>query len=260
MLKKEYIDKIVFGGIYKCKTNYPCNKYGDSLNDQKYGVWVPIYYEYKDYQDKEHKGYGMIDTYQLDYDIRNTRDKDIDYTSMSKFEIIVKNLTELKNPKKGYWAKYKTSDYYYKAFCELTNSNFDDFELVADLHDYEVTTKPEYYNEEDTITYLKLYQEHAYPYGIHIVKKDAEVNYKYKITNKICESRRFNYSKPSSINDYEKKELLSLEKEAIEKKQEYNKSELDMFIKENDFLAKQREEYNDFMDNLKSDLDEIIGE
>lgn len=254
MLKKEYIDKIVFGGIYKCKTKYPCNKYGDSLNNQKYGVWVPIYYEYKDWQEKEHKGYGMIDTYQLDYDIRSTNNKDIDYTGMTNFEIIVANLTQLKNPANGTRAKRKTSDYYYKAFCELTNSNFNDFVLMADLNNYETTSKPEYYNKEDTITYLKLYNGHAYPYGINIVKKGAEVNYKYKITNKIYESKRFNYRVPSSINDYEIKELLDLEKEAMDKKQEYNKKELDMYIKENEFLAKQREEYNNFMKKLETDL------
>ena len=47
---------------------------------------------------KEHKGYGMIDTYQLDYDIRSTNNKDIDYTGMTNFEIIVANLTQLKKP------------------------------------------------------------------------------------------------------------------------------------------------------------------
>lgn len=251
-MNKENIEKIVFGGIYKCKTKYPCNKYGDSLNDQKYGVWVPIYYEYKDWQEKEHKGYGMIDTYQLDYDIRSTNNKDIDYTGMTNFEIIVANLTQLKNPANGTSAKRKTGDYYYSAFCELTNSNFNDFELIADLHDYETTSKPEYYNKEDTFSYLHLYREHAYPDGINIVKKGAEVNYKYKITNKIYENKRYTYSLPNSINDYTKNELLSLEKEAIEKNQEYDKFELDMFIKENDFLAKQREEYNEFMKKFES--------
>jgi len=259
MLKEEYIDKIVFGGIYKCKNKYPCGKYGDALNDQKYYTWVPVYYEYKDWQEKEHKGYGMIDTYQIDYDIASARDKDIDYTSMTKLEIITKNLTELSKPNKGYWAKRKTRDYYYSAFCELTDSNFKDFELIADLHDYEATSKPEYYNKEDTITYLKLYREHAYPYGISIVKKDAKVNYKYKISNKIYENRgSYGFRTPDSLNESYINELLTLEKEAIEKNQEYDKKQLDMFIKENEFLAKQRKAYNKFIKKLESDLVEKI--
>lgn len=262
MLKIEYIDKIVFGGIYRCKTNYPCDKYGNQLNDQKYRIWVPVYYSFKDWQDKLIEGYGMIDTYQLDYDISYTNNKDIDYKNMSKFEIIVTNLTELRNPDRGAWARRKTSDYYYRAFCELTNSNFNNFELIADLHDYKETSKPEYYNEEDTVTYLKLYHEHNYSRGgMHIVKKDAGVNYKYKIREKIYENRgSYNYSKPSSINDYAREELLNLEKEAIERNQEYNKKELDMFIKENEFLSKQREEYNEFMEKLKSDLVEKVDD
>ncbi|MCK4258733.1 MAG: hypothetical protein KAX49_07130, partial [Halanaerobiales bacterium] len=203
MVKKEYINKIVFGGVYKCKSKYPCDKYSDSLNDQKYYTWVPVYYKYKDWQDKEHKGYGMIDTYQINYDIKYKNEKDIDYTNMTEFEVIIANLTELSKGNKGICAMRKTGDYYYSAFCELTDSNFDDFELIADLHDYETTTKPEYYNEEDVVTHLKLCSEHAYPYGIKIVKKGAEVNYEYKIRNKIYESQEFNYSKPSSINDYE---------------------------------------------------------
>lgn len=261
MLKQENIDKIIFGGIYKCTNKYPCNKYGDQLNDQKYYTWVPVYYEYKDWQEKEHKGYGMIDTYQIDRDVSYTNGKDIDYKNMTKLEIITKNLTELSKPNKGYWAKRKTGDYYYSAFCELTDSNFDDFELLADLHDYETTSKPEYYNKEDTITNLQLYREHAYPYGISVVKKNANVNYKYKISNKIYENRSgYGFKIPSSLNDSYINELLSLEKEAIEKKQEYDKNQLDMFIKENDFLAKQEKKYKKFMEKLKADLVEKVSD
>ena len=31
----------------------------------------------------------MIDTYQIDYDVASTRDKDIDYTNMNKLEMII---------------------------------------------------------------------------------------------------------------------------------------------------------------------------
>lgn len=249
---KENIDKIIFGGIYKCKNRFPCEKYGDHLNDQKYYIWVPIYYKYTNSNDEVHEGYGMIDTYQIDYDISYANDKNIDYTNMTKLEIITANLTELSKPEKGNWARRKTFDYYYKAFCELTDYNFNDFELVADLKEYKQTSNPEYYNKEDTITNLKLYREHAYPYGIDILKKSAEVNYKYKISNKIYENRSgYGFKIPDSLNDGYINELLILEKEAIEKNQEYDKKQLDIFIEENKFLAKQREEYNNFMKDLE---------
>ena len=36
MLSEENINKIVWGGIYKCKVSNPCHNYNDRLNDQKY--------------------------------------------------------------------------------------------------------------------------------------------------------------------------------------------------------------------------------
>ena len=254
MLSNKYAEKLIFGGIYRCSNMYPCDSYGSVLNDQRYGIWVPICYLYTDSDKKQYKKYGMIDTYQIDCSIQYARDDKIDYTNMNKFERIVKNLQELKNLENGNNAKYKTGNYYYSAFCELTNSNFKDFELIANLSDYEVTRNPDYYDKCDVICGVRLYNEHAYPYGINIKKKNAKTNYGNKISSKIY-NLEFQCHPPKAIYKFQYNELLNLEKEAKEQGAMYDKKNLDNFIKKNNFLIKQREEYDKFMIELKAETD-----
>ena len=67
------------------------------------------------------------------------------------------------NPKYGDYVKDKTNDYYYSAYVELNDNNINDFELLGNLNDYETTKNPEYYDEENVLTHVRLYWEHAYP-------------------------------------------------------------------------------------------------
>ena len=46
------------------------------------------------------------------------------------------------------------------------------------MHDYKLTNEEESreYNEKDVLHRIRLYNEHSYPNGIVIVKKDAKIN------------------------------------------------------------------------------------
>ena len=92
-MKQENIDKIVWGGLYRCKISNPCPRYNDRLNDQKYGTWIPVHYEYTNYEGKHKEGYGMVDTYQAPTDISFTNEGVPD--DLKGFERLVFKLNRL---------------------------------------------------------------------------------------------------------------------------------------------------------------------
>ena len=146
--------------------------------------------------------------------------------------------------------------YYYSAIVKLTDENINIFKLKADLHDYRMSDEDECrnYNEEDVIRYLQLYNEHCYSSGgIIVVKKDAKINYKNKINAKANDILKGIHA-PDSWSDYKIKELLEIEKEAIENNAEYNKKKLDATIKCNNFINYLKKIYNDYMKEINSDL------
>ena len=108
------------------------------------------------------------------------------------------------------------------------------------------------YNEKDVLHRIRLYNEHSYPNGIVIVKKDAKINYQNKINAKISDIKKWmNYPDPAS--DYEIEELLNIEKEAIENNAEYDKCELDKFIKKNIFIKELKNIYNSYLKALENE-------
>lgn len=63
-LSKENIDKLIFGGIYKIDYDdlkQWCPNQVEQLNDQHYGIWIPVHSINK----KGEENYYMIDTYQM---------------------------------------------------------------------------------------------------------------------------------------------------------------------------------------------------
>lgn len=248
-MKQENIDKIVWGGLYRCKISNPCPKYNDRLNDQKYGTWIPVHYEYTNYEGKHKEGYGMVDTYQVPIDISFTNEGVPD--GLGRYETLVFKLNRLKEGKYGDYVKDKTNDYYYSAYVELNDNNINDFELLGDLNDYQITKTPEYYDEENVLTHVQLYFEHAYPRGIDLVKKGADINIKNKINNIIYEQGYW-IKEPRSVSDYTLKELQELEQKAIKENKQYDKERLDKFYKLNAKLEELEKEYNNYKKSLES--------
>lgn len=232
-LSKENIDKLIFGGIYKIDCDdlkQWCPNQVERLNDQHYGIWIPVHSINKEGDEN----YYMIDTYQMSRDSFNgiyssNRDE--------RYKALLEGLERCSDGEHGNWVAFKTYDYFYSAIIEITDTNFHIFKLIADLHDYKLSNNDEcrQYNTEDVLHHIKLYNEHNYPSGIVLVRKGAKVNYQNKIDAKICDIRRW-IEQPKSASDYDIQELLKIEKEAIDNNAKYNKQELDNFIKYNEFI------------------------
>ena len=122
------------------------------------------------------------------------------------------------------------------------------------MHDYKLTDEKESreYSEEDVLDYVRLYNEHNYPKGIVIVKKDAKINYQNKIEAKISDIKKW-MSYPDPASDYEIEELLNIEKEAIENNAEYDKCEFDKFIKKNIFIKELKNIYSSYLKALENE-------
>lgn len=159
----------------------------------------------------------------------NDRDK--------RYESLLKGLEECSDGQHGYWVAMKTYDYYYSAIIKITDNNFHIFKLIADLHDYELTNRDECrkYNNEDVLYNIRLYNEHNYPDGIVVVKKNAKINYQNKIDAKICDIRKW-MNEPCAASEYQIQELLGIEKEAIDNNAEYDKQKLEDFLQYNKFI------------------------
>ena len=248
-LSENNINKIVWGGIYRCKDRCPCTKYDYVMNDQKYGIWIPLCYSEKNEKDEEVIKYGMMDTYQVPYGILFDSKKYKDeIEKLNKFDSLVFKLTKLQNGDNGRYVRSNAFDYYYSAFVELDNYNFKDFELIADLHDYKETRDYESknYKEENILRNIRLYSEHAYPYGIDLLRKDAKIDYEKNLNNVIREIYQ-DIKEPKSVNDYYINKLKEAEKEVIENNIDYDKEKVNKIIKLNEFVFKLENEYEKYL-------------
>ena len=171
-LSKENIDKLIFGGIYKID-NEDLKRWRpnqvERLNDQHYGIWIPVHSINK--EGKEH--YYMIDTYQMSHSYFEgafSSDRN------ERYEALLKGLERCSDGEHGFCVAGNTYNYFYSAIIEVTDANFHIFKLIADLHDYELSNDDECrkYNDEDVLHFIKLYNEHNYPTGIVIVKKEQK--------------------------------------------------------------------------------------
>lgn len=240
-LSKENIDKLIFGGIYKIDREDLrrwCPNQVERLNDQNYGIWIPVHSINK--KGEEH--YYMIDTYQVSYScfegvFSSDRNK--------RYEGLLEGLERCSDGEHGFYVAGNTGNYFYSAIIKVTDANFHIFKLIADLHDYELSNDDECrkYNDEDVLRYIKLYNEHNYPSGIVLVRKGAKINYQHKIDAKISDIRRW-IERPRSASDYDMQELLKIEKEAIDNNAEYNKQKLEEFIEYNKFIRNLEELLN----------------
>lgn len=243
-LSKETMQKIIFGGIYKVdmsKIGEYSKVYTNPLNDQRYGWFVPVHYM----NDKE-DNYYMVDTYLIDrqlYDNLYTNDKS------EYIDCLVNTLKSLSNADQGRRVFYMVYNHYYGCAIKLTDTTINLFTLIADLSHYKLTDVNEcrYYNDSDVVKGVKLYNEHNYPDGIIIVKKEAVYSYNNLINAKINDV--INYiRKPNYCSDYFINELIQIQKEADEKGCNYDKEKLNAIL-----------DYNKFMKELSNITDMYIN-
>ena len=240
-LSKENIDKLIFGGIDKIDTEDLrrwCPNQVEGLNDQHYGIWIPVHSINK----KGDENYYMIDTYQMS---RNSFNGIYNSNKDERYKALLEGLERCSDGERGFYVANNAYNYFYSAIIKITDTNFHIFKLIADLHDYELSNDDECrkYNDEDILHYIRLYNEHNYPSGIVLVKKGARINYQNKIDAKICDIRKW-IERPRSASDYEMQELYKIEKEAIDNNAEYNKQELEEFIEYNKFIRNLEELLN----------------
>lgn len=233
-LSQENINKLIFGGIYQIDDEDLkkwCPNQLERLNDQHYGIWIPVHSINKEGEEN----YYMIDTYQIS---ANCYDNKYSYEKEEVWNGLIQGLEEMKEPEHGKWVANMPYNYFYSAIIKVTNENIGIFHLVADLHDYRLSDEKEIreYNDEDIIRYLRLYNDHCYSMGgACAVKRNAKLNYENKINAKISDIKKWvDYPRPAS--DYEIDELLKIEQEANEKGANYDKDKLDKFIEFNKFL------------------------
>ena len=219
------------------------------MNDQKYGIWIPLCYYTKNEKEEVVIKYGMMDTYQVPCGILFSSKKyKEEIEKLNKFDSLVFKLTKLQDSDNGRYVRSKAFDYYYSAFVELDNYNFKDFELIADLHDYKITYDAESknYKEEDILRNIRLYYEHAYPYGIDLLRKDAKIDYEKKLNNIVREIYQ-DIKEPKSVNEYYINNLKKIEQEVIENNFNYDIGKVEKIIKLNEFILKLEKEYNDYL-------------
>lgn len=251
MLSEENIKKIIFGGIYEADDKdieKYFKKYTSCLNDQKYRIWIPTHYKKNDKDE-----YYMIDTYQVKselFDNQYSTNRD------DRFNGLIKGLEKVKDAENGgNWLASMPYNYYYSAIIKLTDENIDIFKLKADLHEYRLSNDKECrnYNEEDIIEYLRLYNEHCYPYGITIVRKDAKINYKNMIDAKLSDILK-DIDSPNYACDYMIEELDKIIKEANDNNAEYDIKKANAIKKYNASMKELRKLSNSYLNELNKEI------
>ena len=227
-----FLTRYVYDG--KGKINN-CNSY-----DQHYGLWVPVFNE------NDGKIY-MVDTYKIDnFNI---------YSGMSKYESAIKNLKKLEE--KGSWTIYNANNnFYYNVSPELTEQNFDKFELICILDEWKDISRYEFneYSESDRLCRIKLGREWEYPYGSYLIRKDAKKDsFKIlcKMNAKINDDIRMNFIH-EDLDEFEKTIYFYAMQLSNPKHSEELKKFKKTALKARKYLEL-RKEYEDFCNTLYND-------
>ena len=220
-------EKIKYGSLYreneKLKNFLP--SYYNGLNDQKYHLWIPIRIK-TDMLDTVY----MIDTYQA-------------YPVYGNYDEIIKKLKEYGEPRDNSW--YIKQTYYYNAKVELNENTMQAFDFYIDLDDYRVLKRDEedVYKDEDIVKGIKLYFEHNYPNGLNLVKKNAKIDYEYKL-GKLFNRMIYNELCPPYISNYSLLEINKLSNKVKDTKK------IDIVNKLYDKLNALVEEYKEYYNKL----------
>lgn len=238
-------NKIIWGGIYKAKDlksvwMHAANPKLDH-NDQRYNIWIPVNFSGNSIVKP---GIYMIDTYQAP-------------RCGSSFQSCVEALKKFKTD--GDAAYYSCGNYYYNSRVRLTDSIFEEFELIADLNEYkEINIEETYkYTEKDVLRYIKLYHEHKYPNGICLVKKDASINC-WNYVEDLCDNIVDNISTPyvSTTSKIAYEDLINYIK-SIPDKDLYNSDRVKSVIELYDFIKSFEIQYHEKFEQIKNHLGSI---
>ena len=248
MLSKENIKKLIFGGLYKIEEEdlkIYCPNQLEFLNDQYYGLWVPVHSINSEGQDI----YYMLDTYQIDKDLYSHQ-----YSTSSKerYEYLIKGLESLQEANNGNWVSKMSSNYFYPARIKITNENIRIFKLYVDLHQYNICPDKEerYYKEQDLACNIKLYNCHSYfTNGINLVKKEAKIDPDKKIQGQLQDMKVW-MQEPISSSEYSMNQLKELLEQFDKDNITYDKKVVNKFIQYNEFLCKQQNELKEFKKQL----------
>lgn len=229
-------DEIIFGAVYteNKALRFYLPRYYESLNDQKYHYWLPVRVVKEGVDDVY-----MVDTYQFKVRCEDQR----------TWRSIISYLKSLGEPKDNRWEMYKNNSYYYTAIVKLDNCSIEAFDLVANLEDYKVVSDDEYryYEKEDKVYGVKLWNYHNSGKGINIVKNDAKLNYKYKLDNLVYDmfnDIRTPYLWGSTFN-----KLIDFEKDLMKDKDDYDKKPFNLM-----------KELNAYIENVSKEFDAKISE
>lgn len=233
-------DRIVFGGLYKAKDlkkvwNYYTSS-GFDGNDQRYDLWIPIRFTGSD---TVNPGIYMIDTYQLD-------------RIYGDYDAIVNKLVSYGED--GNDPYYKSHNYYYRSRIRLTEEILDEFELIADLREWHQINEGDVgnYLQSDVLKYVRLYNEHHYPYGICLVRNDAKVNTWNKIES-LCDKIYDDIQIPHiGFGGQNAKCELEVLLEALDKGEEYNKERVEAILELYDKIENLEKQYTEEYKDLRN--------
>ena len=143
--------KVIFGAVYR--------KIQDTNNDQHYHRYIPVAYKTEDGVIK----YKMVDTYVIDKT----------YYGKVDYEKKIWYLEQANCGETSYRIYHSHHNYYYQNYycIDSLELNEDEWELIADLHDYRIVGDDETRNylQEDLVEYLPLWNEDNYRWGSGLV-------------------------------------------------------------------------------------------
>lgn len=227
------IKNIKYGALYTENDNLRSYlpRYYECLNDQKYHLWIPIRVKTNTI-DKVY----MIDTYQA-YRVYGDYDKQLAQLKMYG------------EAKDNSWYANQPYNYYYSARVELNEQTIKAFDFYIDLDDYRVMKRSEEYDykSEDVVRNIRLYNEHNYPSGLTLVRKDAKIDYEYKV-DRLFHKIIYDELNPPCISSY----FLSEINELSDKVSDTRK--IDVVNKLQEKMKSLVEEYEEYYKDLIKDV------
>jgi len=226
--------KVIFGAVYRRRND-------DSINDQHYYYYIPV----ARHKVGETIKYKMVDTYM----VNNPCWGKVDYEKKLWY------LEQANCGETSYQIFGGHFNYYYQNYYAIQSLELDDndWEMVADLHEYRMISDDEAreYLPEDLTMYLPLWNEDCYRWnsgavGSCFVKKDAKKD-GWRVYSKSLNDNGFSFKSYFYLNKLEQtcKDVLANMKLGYGKKKEIR-----MTLKKIRKYIKLSKEYDKFCKSL----------
>lgn len=235
---------IIWGGIYvvdrssgfdalvkRTATDWTTDYY-DQGNNQKNHFFIPVFDGWK---------YYMVDTYMLGWNPSYFPFSE----SKPKIQAFLDGLCSFADADHGKRIMHSTAFAYHNYFV-LTADSVKCFKLLCDLRDCEIIPNQDafQYKSEDTWEGVKLYEEHNYPYGITLHRKNGPFDWPKYIRVFVVNNLQFNSPRVSSYEMDDLNKLLS------RSGGDYDHAMVEQVVAKYEFLAKQEKEYSEFVHQL----------